>query len=199
MLTTSIGVLSLELLSDDHRIDDFDCKREPSINEWLKKSALSNQKRHLSRVYVWCCPEKIVRAYFCLSSHTLVAGNLRSADRPNGSRDDCQAQLLGRFATDVSVKGEDLGVILMDFVFKQYLEVLKVTTSAFICLDAKSDWHVNYYKENFGFRPSTQGKREDGTTFMYLKTSAVEKHLEQVAQLEQQDNVDFNEPAELAS
>lgn len=178
MLTTSIAALSFELLDDHHQVDGFDCKREPALNEWLTKSALSNQKRHISRVYVLSCPEKVVRAYFTLSSHTLVAETLSSRDRPNGSKRDCQAQLLGRFATDVSVKGEDMGILLMDYVFQQYLEVLKVTTSAFLCLDAKNTWLVNYYQENFGFKPSMQGAQDDGSTFMYLKTSAIVDYLE---------------------
>jgi hypothetical protein len=175
MDAAALEALEFDLLGERHRTDAFDCVREPALNDWLKQRALTNQQRGLSRVHVLACPEGKVRAYFTLSGHVLSSDHLASRDRPNGARTDCNAQLVGRFAIDKTMKGQDLGSVLMDLVFQKYLEILSVTTCAFLCLDAKNDWLVSYYRDNFGFKASAVGQQTDGGTFMYLKTSAIQK------------------------
>lgn len=175
---SDVGRLSLSLLNDSHKVDGFDCKREPNLNEWLKLRALGNQQRDISRVFVLACPEDRVRAYFTLSGHILERGQLTARDKTKVKAPIVPAQLLGRFATDVSIKGEDAGVLLMDLVFQTYLEILERTTCGYLCLDAKNEFLVDYYRDRFGFKASSQAS-EDGTTFMYLKTSAIQARFAQ--------------------
>ena len=175
MDANALEALEFDLLGEHHLTDGFDCGRAPELNVWLRERALANQNRGLSRVHVLACPEGKVRAYFTLSGHVLSAEHLASRDRPNGARADCNAQLIGRFAVDKSMKGKQLGSLLMDLVFKKYLEILSVTTCAFLCLDAKNDWLVAYYRDHFGFKASVAGASADGSTFMYVKTSAIQK------------------------
>jgi hypothetical protein len=177
---SEVGSLRLSLLTDAHNVDDFDCKRDANMNEWLKLRALSNQKRDLSRVFVLACQEDVVRAYFTLSGHVLHRTQLTARDKRGVNDQGVPAQLLGRFATDVSIKGEDAGRLLMDLVFETYLEILAKTTCGYLCLDANGDWLVGYYREEFGFKASSQ-LNENGTTFMYLKSSAIQERFGQEA------------------
>ncbi|MFD1210753.1 hypothetical protein ACFQ36_01695 [Arthrobacter sp. GCM10027362] len=178
MGVSEMGPLSLARLGEEHDVSRFDCARSPELNDWLKTRALTNQQRNLSRVYVLACPEQIVRAYFTLSSFVVSVGQVRSRDRGVMTQNGCAAQLLGRFARCDSIKGVDAGLALMDLAFDKYLEVVERTTSPFLCLDAKNDRLVRYYQENFGFRPSPAGASEDGSTFMYMKTSAIQTYVQ---------------------
>jgi hypothetical protein len=176
--SSDVGRLSLSLLNDGHKVDGFDCKHSTNLNEWLKLRALNNQQRDLSRVFVLACPEGIVRAYFSLSGHHLERGQLTAKDKRGVNVPIVPAQLLGRFATDVSIKGQEAGILLMDLVFEKYLQILERTTCGYLCLDAKNDFLVNYYRDQFGFKASSQ-QSEDGATFMYLKTSAIRERFAQ--------------------
>jgi predicted GNAT family N-acyltransferase len=169
----AVGQLNLSLLDPTHDVSAFDCKHSDAINQWLRERALLNQQGHLSRVWVLVCPAGIVRAFFTLSGTVLDTSYLASRDRRSVGESVCPAQLIGRFATDQSVKGNDIGTLLMDLAFEKYVEILGLTTNRFLILHAKSDWHVEYYGSRFGFKPTSRGAEADGTTLMYLKSSAV--------------------------
>ena len=147
------------------------------MNDWLKQSALNNQKRDLSRVHALVCGEGSVRGFFSLSPHTLSVDDVARNDRGGASGAGLHAQLLGRFATDRSVKGNDMGALLMDLAFEKYLEILGLTTSKFLCLHAKEPWLVGYYAR-YGFKSSPNGTDDDSATLMYLKSSAIQRYWE---------------------
>lgn len=170
----AIGGLRLCLLDDSHSLDSFNCGREP-MNEWLKQTALNNQKRDLSRVHALVCGEGAVRGFFTLSPHTLAVDDVAKRDRGGIHQGGLHSQLLGRFATDLSVKGNDIGALLMDLAFEKYLELCGLTASKFLCLHAKEDWLVGYY-ERFGFKCSPNETSGSETTLMYLKTAAIQKY-----------------------
>jgi predicted GNAT family N-acyltransferase len=170
----AIGGLQLCLLDESHSVENFDCGREP-MNEWLKRTALSNQKRDLSRVHALVCGQGAVRGFFSLSPFTLEIEDVEKRDRGGVNKGGLHSQLLGRFATDVSVKGNNIGGLLMDLAFEKYLELCTLTTSKFLCLHAKEEWLVGYY-ERFGFKCSPSKTPESSTTLMYLKSSAIQEH-----------------------
>lgn len=170
----AIGGLQLCLLDESHAVENFDCGREP-MNEWLKSTALSNQKRDLSRVHALVCGAGTVRGFFTLSPHTLTVDDVAKRDRGGIKQGGLYSQLLGRFATDLSVKGNNMGALLMDLAFEKYLELCTLTTSKFLCLHAKEDWLIGYY-EQFGFKCSPNQASESPTTLMYLKSSAIQEY-----------------------
>lgn len=172
----------LELLDGTHALEAFDCKHEPRMNEWLKTQALSQQDRNASRVYVLLCSKGIVRAFFTLSGHVIQREEVTARDRWGKDDPPRTAQLLGRFATDVTVKGHDVGSLLMDLVFQKYLEIIKLTTCGYLCLHAKSPWHVEYYSKRFGFKAPGVPPTDGSPTFMYLKTSAIVERFQVSAQ-----------------
>lgn len=170
----AIGGLQLCLLDGSHSVENFNCGRDP-MNEWLKRTALSNQKRDLSRVHALVCGDGIVRGFFTLSPFTLEIEDVDKKDRGGVNKGRLHSQLLGRFATDVSVKGNNIGGLLMDLAFEKYLELCSLTTSKFLCLHAKEDWLVGYYKR-FGFVCSPNDATDSPLTLMYLKTSAIQEY-----------------------
>ncbi|KUM34586.1 hypothetical protein [Arthrobacter sp. EpRS71] len=169
-------------LDEAHDLDAFDCRHDEGMNAWLKTQAMGNQKRDLSRVFVLVCANGVVRAFFAISSHFIQKHQVTAKDRRSFNEDLRPAQLLGRFATDNSVKGGDVGVMLMDLVFEKYLEIIERTTCGYLCLDAKNPWLVQYYAENFGFKAPGGVPSESGSTFMYLKTSAIQQRFLQPAE-----------------
>ncbi|WP_104174875.1 hypothetical protein [Arthrobacter sp. Y81] len=145
------------------------------MNEWLKRTALSNQKRDLSRVHALVCGDGAVRGFFSLSPLTLAVDDVAKKDRGGIKHGGLHSQLLGRFATDLSVKGNNMGGLLMDLAFEKYLELCTLTANKFLCLHAKEDWLVGYY-QRFGFQCSPNQIPESTTTLMYLKTSAIQAY-----------------------
>lgn len=173
MALEHIGELRLSLLDSTHDTMNFDCVREPALNEWLKERALKNQEANHSRVWALLCQNEVVRGYFTLSGHVLHTDVLSSRERGSLKKGTgCSSQLLGRFAIDKSVKGNKVGALLMDLVFEKYAEIIGLSTSNFLCLDAKNEFLVGYYQQ-FGFKVATTGPSEDGSTLMYLRTSAI--------------------------
>ncbi|MET4618726.1 putative GNAT family N-acyltransferase [Arthrobacter sp. 2762] len=170
----AIGRLRLCLLDESHSFENFDCGLE-SMNDWLKHTALNNQKRDLSRVHALVCGEGSVRGFFSLSPYTLAVEDVVKKDRGGVNQGGLHSQLLGRFATDLSVKGNGIGSLLMDLAFEKYLDLCTLTTSKFLCLHAKEDWLVGYY-ERFGFKCSPTAAADSPTTLMYLKSSAIQDY-----------------------
>lgn len=189
----AIGGLQLCLLDETHSVDGFDCGRDP-MNEWLKTSALSNQKRDLSRVHALVCGAGVVRGFFSLSPFSLEVENVARRDQGGIRQGGLHSQLLGRFATDKTVKGNDMGGLLMDLAFEKYLELCTLTTSKFLCLHAKEEWLVGYY-ERFGFKCSPNQDPEASTTLMYLKTSAIQKYWNENHQPVEEDEAEALSPA----
>ena len=55
-----------EPISVDHHLDLFDCG-VASLNEWLKKHALKNERQGASRTYVVADDAKVI-GYYCLAA-----------------------------------------------------------------------------------------------------------------------------------
>ncbi len=54
-------------LTDQHRTAGFDCG-DSSLNQWLKKRALANQRRGVTRTFVECDLDEVIKAYVALAS-----------------------------------------------------------------------------------------------------------------------------------
>ena len=53
------------LLNDNHNLDNFDCGNN-SLNNWLKRYAMQNQRANSARTFV-VCNEDIVVGYYSLA------------------------------------------------------------------------------------------------------------------------------------
>ncbi|GAA6616105.1 GNAT family N-acetyltransferase [Scytonema sp. NUACC26] len=137
-------------LADTHLLDDFDCG-VASLNDWLKRRAVANQKNNASRTYVIADGQKVI-AYYCLSSGALALSDTPSPIKRN-MPDPIPVAILGRLGVDTSWKGQGLGAaLLQDAVFRtmQAAEILGIRG---IVVHAISEEAKQFY-EHYGFSPS---------------------------------------------
>ena len=102
----------IELLTDNHFIDSFDCGDEDK-NKFLQKYALQNSKGGLGRTYVAVRPadNTKVYGYYTISSSAVKFENLpESRFFP---RYPIPAILIGKLATDEETQKQGLGTALL--------------------------------------------------------------------------------------
>jgi GNAT superfamily N-acetyltransferase len=97
-------------LTDEHDLSPFECG-EPSLNEWLKRRALTNQTRRASRTYVVATNRRVV-GYYSLASGALALNAAPGPVRRN-MPDPIPMVLLGRLAIDREWQGKGLGTALL--------------------------------------------------------------------------------------
>ncbi|MDX7986840.1 GNAT family N-acetyltransferase [Xenorhabdus sp. 12] len=113
-----MGISAPEILTAEHNVKDFYCQHE-TLNEWLSRRALKNNKLGASRTFVICKEgTKDVIGYYCLS-----AGSINHIEStPSLKRnmpDPIPVVLLGRLAIDVEYQGKKLGALLLQNAWKR--------------------------------------------------------------------------------
>ncbi|MCQ9164120.1 GNAT family N-acetyltransferase [Arthrobacter sp. STN4] len=171
------GAFSLRALDAAHDLRAFDCKRNEEMDTWLRKSALRSHESDVTRVFVAADANNRALGFFTLSGYCLEVEVLPNGDSKKLlSRRDAKstvpAHYIGRLAVDKNHQGGDLGKFLMDAAFLKYAQILKLTTSSYLCLDAQNPGLVDYYKK-FGFKPTPKEVSQGAPIPMYLKSSAI--------------------------
>jgi GNAT superfamily N-acetyltransferase len=100
-----------EKLRRDHDLSRFDCGA-PSLNDWLKRFALSNQQADAAQTYIACRRNRVIGYY------SLVAGSVQRSDAPERiakglANHPVGVILLARLAVDLTEKGHGLGKALL--------------------------------------------------------------------------------------
>ena len=99
----------IELLDKNHKRDNFDCGEE-SLNIFLKQFARQNSEKGFGRTFVAVLPdESKVLGYYTISSGS-VAFDIVPAKLP---RYPIPTAHIGRLATDLSMRGQRLGELLL--------------------------------------------------------------------------------------
>ncbi len=137
-------------LTDTHRLDDFDCG-VASLNDWLKRRAVTNQKNNASRTYVVTDGQKVI-AYYCLSSGALALKDAPSTVRRN-MPDPIPVAILGRLGVDTSWKGHGLGAALLQDAVLRTVQAAEIVGIRGIVVHAISEEAKQFY-EHYGFSPS---------------------------------------------
>lgn len=94
-------------LGEFHHLDEFD-SGEPSLNEWLRRRARSNQVSGATRTYVVCEQESHVVAYYSLASGVITVAAAPGRFRRN-MPDPIPVAVLARLAVDREWQGKGLG------------------------------------------------------------------------------------------
>lgn len=154
--------LQFELLLKTHDRKAFDCGVE-DLNTFLQKQARKNQQQNISKT--WVLVEK--GSTQILGYYTISIAELERADLP----EKVQKKLplypipiarIGRFATDLSVRGQGLGgYILLDALHRIYLISEQIGLYG-IDLHAK-DKEVKQFYRRYGFETL-----EDDDLHLYL-------------------------------
>lgn len=106
-----ISFTAPEALTPAHGVTEFLCG-EASLDDWLRRRALTNQMNGASRTFVVCDEHGQVMGYYALAagavSQTEAIGNIR-----RGMPDPVPVLVLGRLAVHNRAQGLQLGASLL--------------------------------------------------------------------------------------
>jgi predicted N-acetyltransferase YhbS len=102
----------VEAISELHDVSRFDCGSHKSLNDWLKRFALANQKNESARTYI------IHRSGSVVGYYSISAGSVAVHETPvrvsrGLARHPIPVILLARLAVDKDEKGAGLGKALL--------------------------------------------------------------------------------------
>ena len=139
------------LLTPAHVLDAFDCG-EPSLNEWLKRRALSNHMNGASRTYVLADENARVVGYYALAAGAVSHRDATSNVRRN-MPDPVPVLVLARLAIDLSRQGQQWGSTLLKDAVQRTYAVSNQAGIRALLVHALNDRAKAFY-EGYGFTTS---------------------------------------------
>ena len=141
----------VEPLTPHHIVDSFDCGK-PSLDHFLQRFALINQKTGSARTYVVCRSRRV--AGYC----SLVVGAVEHARAPvrigkGLPRKPIPVMLLARLAVDVREQGRGLGRALLKDALSRTDRAAHIAGIRALLVHAKDD-HARAWYEAHDFEPS---------------------------------------------
>jgi GNAT superfamily N-acetyltransferase len=142
--------IRIELLSGHHDRKAFDCGAQ-SLNDWLARMALQQQRKNYARTRVainTATPKRIL-GYCALVAHEIDTRNFPS-DRGLPKR--LPSVLLGRLAVDRRAQGQGIGeILLMDAIDKTRTTVAAAAGVGLVA-EALNETAASFYR-HYGFEP----------------------------------------------
>lgn len=150
--------MSLELsaphpLAAHHLLDEFACG-EASLDEWLKRRALTNQLSGASRTFVVTDPQGHVRGYYAMAAGAVSLQAATSSVRRN-MPDPIPVMVLARLAVDHRAQGSKLGAALLQDAVGRAVRVSQNAGVRALLVHALHDGAKKFY-EHYGFQESPQ-------------------------------------------
>lgn len=137
--------VSPEKLEKRHNLKNFDCEND-KLNEYLKKYALQNQKKNISKTYVTQVEEKIIGYY------TLTFGSVDKIELPGSINRNLPSyqipvMVLARLAIDKNHKGKGLGKGLLKDAILRTIQASDIAGIKAILVKAKDEKAKAFYKK----------------------------------------------------
>lgn len=139
------------LLTKDHDRNSFDCGM-PVLNDYLKKYALQNQKKHAARTYVATRGNRIV-GYYSLAYGSVSLEEATQTVKAGLPKHPVPVILLARLAIDSTEQGRGLGAGLLKDAFLRTIQAAEIAGLRAMLVHAKDDAAKGFY-ERFGFESS---------------------------------------------
>jgi GNAT superfamily N-acetyltransferase len=141
----------VEKLTKEHDLSHFDCGK-PSLNDWLKRFALTNQQNDSARTYV------VHRTGRAVGYYSISAGSVRKEESPTRVAKGLAAHpigviLLARLAVDLSEQGTGLGKMLLVDALTRAMAAADTIGARAILVHAIDDDAAQFYRK-FGFDAS---------------------------------------------
>ena len=138
-------------LAATHRLDGFNC-REPSLDDWLKRRALTNHLNGASRTFVVTDSDPRVVGYYALAAGAVAHQEASSAVRRN-MPDPVPVMVLARLAVDARAQGITLGAALLQDAVTRVQSVAENAGVRALLVHALHERAKQFY-EHYGFRES---------------------------------------------
>jgi GNAT superfamily N-acetyltransferase len=153
---------SVEPLARQHAVAAFDCGTQPTLNEWLKHFAWTNQRNETSRTYVVHRGGRVVGFY------SIAAGSVRREEAPARVSKGLASHpvpliLLTRLAVDKSEQCTGLGKALLKDALRRIGDAADIVGARAVLVHAIDDRAAGFYR-HFGFEQSPS----DGLHLMLL-------------------------------
>jgi len=138
-------------LAATHLHDGFNCG-EPSLDDWLKRRALTNHLNGASRTFVVVNPDQCVLGYYALAAGAVAHQDATSAVRRN-MPDPVPVMALARTAVDARVQGIKLGAALLQDAVTRVRSVAENADVRALLVHVLNERAKQFY-EYYGFRAS---------------------------------------------
>lgn len=143
--------LRIEKLRRDHKVEGFDCGKEP-LNRFLIRFALQSQLAGSSQTYLALSDDDVI------GYATLVFGDVAFEDAPERLRKGVAhhpipLMILARLAVSLSWAGKGIGAGLLKDVLGRTLEAAEIAGLRAMAVHAKDDEARAFY-EHFDFIPA---------------------------------------------
>lgn len=139
------------LLTKDHDRISFDCGVS-ALNDYLKRCALQNQKKHAARTYVATRGNRIV-GYYSLAYGSVSLEEPPQTIKSGLPRHPIPVILLARLAVDSTEQGSGLGAALLKDALLRTIQAAEIAGLRAMLVHAKDNSAKRFY-EKFGFEPS---------------------------------------------
>ena len=147
----SLALSAPQPLATSHQLDGFSCG-EPSLDEWLKRRAMSNQLSGASRTFVIADPDGRVHGYYAMAagavSHQLATSKVR-----RNMPDPVPVMVLARLAIDQRAQGRKLGAALLQDAVHRAVAVSQNAGVRALLVHALHERAKQFY-EHYGFQES---------------------------------------------
>jgi GNAT superfamily N-acetyltransferase len=140
-----------EPLNDEHDLSQFTCGK-PSLDNWLKKRALSNHRRGFTAVMVVHDAGRVV-GYYGLAPTAVVPTAMPRSIRTGQPPDPIPCLLLGQLATDTEWAGRGIGSGLLKHALERCIEAAKLVGGRALIVNAVDEEAATFWKRR-GFLPS---------------------------------------------
>lgn len=138
-------------LAATHILGDFACG-EASLDEWLKRRALTNQLSGASRTFVVANPDHCVFGYYAMAAGAVSHQAATSAVRRN-MPDPVPVMILARLAVDHRAQGLKLGGALLQDAVNRAVTVSQNAGVRALLVHALHEPAKKFY-EHYGFQAS---------------------------------------------
>ena len=153
---TAGGLSAPAPLTDAHDLAAFDCG-VASLDEWLRRRALKNERASASRTYVVCSDGRVV-GYYCLATGAVDHDGTPSLLRRN-MPDPVPVLVLGRLAVDRRHQNHSLGRALVRDAVVRAAQAAEIVGAVALLVHALSDDARRFYLScgfaGFPDQPST--------------------------------------------
>ena len=139
------------LLNDSHILDDFDCGNA-TLNNWLKRYAMQNQRANSAKTFIVCDTNHVV-GFYSLAVGSIEHEVASQRTKKGLARHPIPVMLLARLAVDIKYQGKKIGCGLLKDALLRTLEASEHAGIRAIFVDAKNENARKFYV-NFDFEPS---------------------------------------------
>lgn len=140
-----------EPLNEAHDLSQFSCGK-PSLDNWLRTRALSNQKKGFTAVMVVHEAGRVV-GYYGLAPTAVVPTSLPRSIRTGQSPDPLPCLLLGQLATDAEWRGQSIGTGLLKHALQRCVEAATLIGGRALIVNAVDEEAAEFWRRR-GFLPS---------------------------------------------